>query len=245
MRDLGRTGKRVSLLGVGSAPLGEPDVTQGEADRIVHASIGAGINYFDTAPIYEAAELRLGLALKGRRDKVILVSKVEATSKQDAQWQVRDSLRKLQTDRLDAVHIHNVGRTDRFPSMEVLLGPEGALAGLEEYRKQGIIGHVGLTCHMRPKRALPVLETGRIELVMCAANFVDLHTYDFEGTVFDAARRRGLGIVAMEARWARALRSMASWRRDTMLRPCGMRSGYQAFQWPSLGCDAWATWRPR
>ncbi len=197
-RALGKTGATVSLLGIGSAPMGEAGMPQQEVDRILAAAIEAGINYIDTAPIYELAEVRLGKALKGRRDKVFLVSKVEATSKQDAQWQVRDSLRKLQTEYLDAVHIHNVGRTDRFPSMDVLLGPDGALEGLKEFKKKGIIRHVGLTCHLRPRRALPVIESGAIELVMCAANFVDVHTYDFEGTVFEAARKRGLGIVAMK-----------------------------------------------
>ncbi|MBI3683711.1 MAG: aldo/keto reductase [Acidobacteria bacterium] len=188
----------MSWLGIGSAPMGDADAAQQEVDRIVAAAIDEGINYFDTAPIYEQAEVRLGRALKGKRQKVFLVTKVETTTRQDAQWQVRDSLRRLETDYLDAVHIHNVGRTDRFPSLEVLLGPDGALEGLKELKKKGIIRHIGMTCHLRPKRALPVLETGAIELVMCAANFVDVHTYNFEGTVFEAARDRGLGIVAMK-----------------------------------------------
>jgi hypothetical protein len=197
-RKLGNTGFDVSVLGLGTAPLGEADVTQPEVDRLVGALIDAGINYVDTAPIYEQSEVRLGRSLKGKRSSVFLVSKVEATSKQDAQWQVRDSLRKLQTDYLDAVHIHNVGRTDRFPSMEILLGPEGALAGLKELKQKGVIRHVGMTSHLRPRRAMPVLETGDIELVMCAANFVDVHTYNYEGTVFEAARKRGIGVVAMK-----------------------------------------------
>jgi hypothetical protein len=197
-RPLGETGLQVSLLGVGTAPLGWPATTEAEVDRVVGAAIDEGINYFDTAPIYQLAELRLGKALKGRRDKVVLVSKVEATSKQDALWQIEESLRKLQTDHLDAVHIHNVGRTDRFPSMEVLLGEEGALAALREAKKKGLVRHIGMTSHLRPQRALPVLATGAIELVMCAVNFVDRHTYNFEGTVFAEARKRGLGIVAMK-----------------------------------------------
>ena len=197
-RKLGKTGADVSLLGIGTAPLGDADVTQEEVDRILASAIGEGINYIDTAPIYGLAEIRLGHALKAKRKQVYLVSKVEATSRQDATWQLEESLRKLQTDYLDAVHIHNVGRTDRFPSMEVLLGPDGALQALRDAKKKGQIRHIGLTCHLRPKRALPVIETGDIELVMCAANFVDLHTYNFEGTVFEAARQRGLGIVAMK-----------------------------------------------
>ncbi|MEO7650560.1 MAG: aldo/keto reductase, partial [Bryobacteraceae bacterium] len=85
-RPLGKTGFAVSLLGFGSSPLGDADMTQAEADGLIAAAIGEGVNYIDTAPIYGAAEERLGIALKGRRDKVFLVSKVEATSKQDATW---------------------------------------------------------------------------------------------------------------------------------------------------------------
>jgi aryl-alcohol dehydrogenase-like predicted oxidoreductase len=197
-RKLGKTGREVSLLGLGSSPIGEPKLTQRDADEVVGALLDAGVNYFDTAPIYGRAEERLGRALKGKRDRVFLVSKVESTSKQDAAWQIEESLYKLQTDHLDAVHIHNVGRTDRFPSMEVLLGPDGALQALKDAKKAGKIRHIGLTCHLRPGRALPVIATGEIEFVMCAANFVDVHTYNFEGTVFAEAHKRGMGIVAMK-----------------------------------------------
>ena len=198
MRPLGKTGLDVSVLGIGTAPLGAPDIEQSAVNDVLSAALDNGINYLDTAPIYRQAERRLGPALKGRREKFVLVGKVEATSAQDATWQVQETLQKLQTDYLDLVHIHNVGRTDRFPDMELLLGPDGALQGLKNLKKKGVVRHIGLTCHLRPRRALPVLATGDIEAVMCAANFVDVHTYDFEGVVLDDARRRGLGVIAMK-----------------------------------------------
>lgn len=197
-RALGNTGIEVGILGIGTSPLGKPEVSQQEVDRVIAAAIDEGVNYLDTAPIYEMAERRLGRALQGKRDRFVLVSKVEATSKQDATWQLEESLLKLKTDYLDVVHLHNVGRTDRFPSLEVLTGENGALEALRIAKKKGLVRHIGLTCHLRPKRALPVIETGEIELVMCAANFVDRHTYNFEGTVFAAAARRGMGVVAMK-----------------------------------------------
>ena len=197
-RRLGRTSLEASLLGIGTAPLGAPEVTQQEVDRVLGAALDEGVNYLDTAPIYRQAERRLGPALRGRRDRFVLVTKVEATSRQDAEWQVQESLEKLQTDYLDLVHLHNVGRTDRFPDLDVLLGPDGALEALVQLKEKGVVRHIGMTSHLRPKRAFRVLETGKIEAVMCAANFVDVHTYDFEGTVFEAAREKGLGIVAMK-----------------------------------------------
>jgi aryl-alcohol dehydrogenase-like predicted oxidoreductase len=159
-RALGKTGAQVSLLGLGSARLGDAALTQADAYRTAGAALDSGIGYIDTAPIYGSAEERLGRALKGHRDRVFLVTKVETTSKQDAAWQIENSLRKLQTDHLDAVHIHNVGRTDRFPSLEVLLGADGAMAALRDAKKKGLIRHIGLTCHLRPARAIPVIETG-------------------------------------------------------------------------------------
>lgn len=198
MRALGKTGLSVGLLGIGTAPLGAPNVDQSTVNDVLSAALDHGVNYLDTAPIYRQAERRLGPALKGRRDKFVLVSKVESTSKQDATWQVQETLQKLGTDYLDLVHLHNVGRTDRFPSLDVLTGPDGALQGLRDLKEQGVIRHIGLTCHLRPQRALPVIETGEIEAVMCAVNFVDVHTYNFEGTVFEAAHKKGLGIVAMK-----------------------------------------------
>ena len=103
-RQLGKTGVEVCILGIGSSPFGAPEMTQREVNRIVDAAIDAGINYLDTAPNYQMAERRLGVALKGKRDQFVLVTKVEATSRQDATWFVEESLLKLQTDYLDIVH---------------------------------------------------------------------------------------------------------------------------------------------
>ena len=198
MRLLGKTGLKVSVLGIGTAPLGTPNVTRKEVDRVIGAAIDRGVNYLDTAPIYRQAERRLGPALKGKREKFVLVTKVEATSSQDAVWQVRESLQKCRTDYFDLVHVHNVGRTDRFPSLDVLLGEDGALAGLEKLKQDGVVRHVGMTCHLRPKRALPVMRSGRVEAVMSAVNYIDRHIYNFEETVFAEAAERGMGIVAMK-----------------------------------------------
>jgi len=197
-RPLGKTGLEVSILGIGTGSLGRPEVSQDEVNRVLDAALEAGVNYIDTAPIYGMAERRLGEALKGRREKFVLVTKSEATSARDANWYVRESLMKLKTDYLDVVHIHNVGLTDRYPSIDSLLGPNGALSALLKLKEKGVVRHIGMTTHLRPRRAYPVIATGDIEVVMCAANFVDRHTYNFEGTVFEEARRRGLGIVAMK-----------------------------------------------
>ncbi|MDE0265048.1 MAG: aldo/keto reductase [Bryobacterales bacterium] len=197
-RQLGKTGLEVGVLGIGTSPLGAQGVSQNEVNNVIAAAIDYGVNYLDTAPIYNQSERRLGPALKGKRDKFVLVTKVEATSKQDATWQVKESLQKTRAEYFDLVHLHNVGRTDRFPSLDILLGDDGALAGLEDLKRQGLVKHVGMTCHLRPRRALPVMRSGRVEVVMAAVNCIDRHIYDFEGTVFSEAAERGMGVVAMK-----------------------------------------------
>ena len=197
-RQLGKTGLEVGVLGIGTGPLGQKGVSQDEVNNVIAAAADYGVNYLDTAPIYNQAERRLGPALKGKRDKFVLVTKVEATSKQDATWQVKESLQKTRAEYFDLVHLHNVGRTDRFPSLDILLGEDGALAALEELKRQGLVKHVGMTCHLRPRRALPVMRSGRVEVVMAAVNCIDRQIYDFEGTVFSEAAERGMGIVAMK-----------------------------------------------
>lgn len=197
-RLLGHTGLKVGVLGIGASPLGREELSQAQVNDVIAAAVDHGVNYLDTAPIYGQSERRLGPALKGRRDRFVLVTKVEATSRQDATWQVQESLQKTQAEYFDLVHIHNVGRTDRFPSLDVLLGEDGALAGLEALKKRGLVRHIGMTCHLRPRRALPILRTGRVEAVMAAVNCIDRHIYNFEETVFQEAAERGLGIVAMK-----------------------------------------------
>ena len=197
-RPFGKTGMEVGVLGIGTSPLGRESVTQQDVNNVISAAADYGVNYLDTAPIYVQAERRLGPALKGKRDKFVLVTKVEATSKQDATWQVKESLQKTRADYFDLVHIHNVGRTDRFPSLDILLGDDGALAALEALKKQGLVRHIGMTCHLRPRRALPILRSGRVEAVMAAVNCIDRHIYNFEEILFREAAQRGLGIVAMK-----------------------------------------------
>jgi aryl-alcohol dehydrogenase-like predicted oxidoreductase len=197
-RRLGRINFQAGIFGIGAQFLGNYEATQANADRVIAEALDNGVNYIDTAPPYNLSEERLGIALKGRRDKVFLVSKVETSAKGDATYQIKDSLRKLKTDYLDCVHMHNVGREDRFPSLKQMLARDGTLGALLDAKKQGLIRHIGATCHMRAARALPVLETGEIELFMCTINFVDRHVYKFEEIVLPEARKRNIAVIGMK-----------------------------------------------
>jgi aryl-alcohol dehydrogenase-like predicted oxidoreductase len=197
-RRLGKINFQASILGIGAQHLGDDGVSQSHVDRVVGEALDSGVNYFDTAPPYNLSEERLGRALKGKRDKVFLVSKVETNARGDVMYQIRDSLRKLQTDYLDCCHIHNISRDDRFPKLEQVLAQNGTLAALLDAKKKGMIRHIGVTSHLRPARVLPALETGEIELLMCTLNHVERHIYGFEEKVLPECRKRNIGVIAMK-----------------------------------------------
>ncbi len=197
-RRLGKINFQAGMFGIGAQHFGDDGVEQSTVDRTVAEAIDNGVNYFDTAPPYGQSEERLGRALKGKRDKVFLVSKVETNAKGDALYQIRDSLRKLQTDHLDCCHIHNISRDDRYPKLEQALAKNGTLGALIEAKKQGMIRHIGVTSHLRPARVLPALETGEVDLLMCTVNHVERHIYGYEEKVLPECRKRNIGVIAMK-----------------------------------------------
>ena len=136
---LGRTGAMVSKLGIGTAQLGRDNLNVAQVTDIVAKAIDHGINYFDTAPNYVGgeSERRLGPALKGKRDKVFLVTKTESDTYEGTMELLEQSLRHMQTDHVDVVHLHNLGMASRWPDMEFAFSEKGALGALRKAREQG------------------------------------------------------------------------------------------------------------
>lgn len=194
-RPLGRIDRRVSLLGLGMAPLGFGGTSAAEAAALVNEAIDLGVTYIDVAPSYNDAEAKLGPVMRRRRDKVFLVTKVRAQTKEGVLREVRQSLRRMQTDYVDAVHLHNLGD---FDMKQTFGSPDGAFAGLKAAKAAGYLRYFGISGHMRPGRFVEALNTGEIDLVMVALNFVDRFTYNFEETVLPVAQRHRAGVAAMK-----------------------------------------------
>ena len=197
-RPLGKIGYNASIIGLGAQRLADRPLEQSVVDRIVAEAIDGGLNYVDTARGYGDSEKLLGPALKGRRDKVFLVTKTRSASREGALRDIEESLRLLKTDHVDCFHIHNIARDDRFPNLEQALSEDGVLGGVLEAKKRGMTRHVGCTAHLKAPRVLPVFATGKIELFMCNLNFVERHIYNFEDQVLPEAARRGIGVIAMK-----------------------------------------------
>jgi aryl-alcohol dehydrogenase-like predicted oxidoreductase len=185
---------RVAPLAFGTAPMGHAFYRPEPFEEVINTAIDAGINYMDTARLYDVAEERLAPILARRRKEVFLVTKTWANTRDDALRSLEKSLSLMGVDSVDLCHMHNVSQYTR----EEALGKGGLLEGLQEARKRGWIKHIGCTGHMQPDRFIPVIETGEIEVLMVAMNFADCYTYNFEEKVLPTARKHGCAIVCMK-----------------------------------------------
>lgn len=195
---LGRTGVEVSKLGIGCAYFQRDKVTADDVGATLRRALELGVNYLDTAPTYGTAEEKMGPAIREIRDRVFLVTKTEDPT-YDGTWKLlKQSMKRLQTDRLDLVHLHNFGDAGLWGDHKLVFGDGGAMGALREAKKQGVVRFIGASGHLHPTRFHEALDSGEIDVLMNAVNFVVQHTYDFEHKVWSRARHMNLGLVAMK-----------------------------------------------
>jgi hypothetical protein len=194
-RVLGRTGRKVSTLALGTWPCGKSSEVDVEAiGKLVHESLDLGINFIDAANVYGKAEKAIGIALQGRRDDVFLTSKVWADTAEEAEQSLEYSLQKLRTEYVDLMYIHSIGNRD----VETVLGKGGSLEYLLNKKKEGVVRHIGISGHHYPDKFLPLIATDKIDVLMVAMNYVDRHTYGFETKVLPEALKHKMGVACMK-----------------------------------------------
>jgi aryl-alcohol dehydrogenase-like predicted oxidoreductase len=200
MRPLGKTGVQVSAIGVGGYHLGSADDLS-EAKRIVHEAIDAGINFFDNCWDYHdgKSEEWLGEALRGKRDKVVLMTKVctHGRKKPVAMKMLEESLRRLQTDHLDVWQIHEVIYDD---DPDLIFAPDGAIEALAQAKKEGKVRFVGFTGHKDPSIHLKMLSHDfPFDTVQMPLNCLDASFRSFETRVLPELNRRGIAPLGMKS----------------------------------------------
>ncbi len=202
---LGRTGIEVSALGIGCAYFQRAHVDSDDVQETLKRALELGVNYLDVAPNYGNEEIgfseeKMGPSLADRafRDRFFLVSKTEEETR-DGTWRLLEqSLKRLQTDRIDLIHLHNLGHEPRWTDLPKAFGPHGAMEALREARAQGIIRFIGASGHLHPSRFHYAIDSDEIDVLMNAVNFVVQHSYDFENKIWARARLKNLGLVAMK-----------------------------------------------
>jgi predicted aldo/keto reductase-like oxidoreductase len=203
-RILGHTGERVSAIGLGGWHLGLPTVDEQLSIRIVRTAIDRGVNFMDNSWDYNggASELRMGKALRdGYRDKVFLMTKIDGRSKREATRQLDESLRRLQTDRIDLVQHHEV---IRFEDPHRIFDAEGANAALVDARTQGKIRYIGFTGHKDPRIHLHTLEVAKehgftFDTVQMPLNVMDAHYRSFGKLVLPVLVKQKIGVLGMKS----------------------------------------------
>src|SRR4026207_1323671 len=161
MRTLGRTGVKVSLIGLGGWHLGFKSIDEELSIRIIRTAIDNGINFMDNCWDYNdgASEIRMGKALRdGYRERAFLMTKIDGRTKQDAAKQLDESLKRMQVDHIDLVQHHEILR---YEDPHRIFDDEGANAALLEARDAGKIRFIGFTGHKDPRIHLYMLEVAR------------------------------------------------------------------------------------
>jgi aryl-alcohol dehydrogenase-like predicted oxidoreductase len=203
MRTLGRTGVKVSLLGLGGFHLGIPREDK-EAVRIVHAAMDHGVTFLDNCWDYNGgkSEERMGLALAepGRRPKAFVMTKLDGRTRQSAEQQLEQSLKRLRTDHIDLVQVHEVIRME---DPDRVFGPGGAIEALVAAKKAGKLRFIGFTGHKDPSIHAHMLDTAAkhgfvFDSVQMPVNVMDAHYKSFAKTIFPMARTTETAVLGMK-----------------------------------------------
>ena len=203
MRTLGRTGERVSAIGLGGFHLGKPDLREAESIRILRTAIDAGINFLDNSWDYNdgRSEVRMGKALRdGYRERAFLMTKIDGQTRTAATRQIKESLRRLQTDIIDLLQFHEIIRKED-PGR--IFAEDGAIEAALEAKDAGRIRYVGFTGHKSPTIHLTMLETAanhgfRFDTVQMPLNVMDAHFESFEKKVLPVLVKDGIGVLGMK-----------------------------------------------
>src|ERR1700761_2120037 len=199
VRSFGKHSDQISVLGLGGHHLGDAE-DEKTAIRIVHEAVDGGVIFFDNCWEYNRgkSENWMGKGLKGRRDRVFLMTKV-CTHGRDASLGIQmleESLRRLQTDYLDLWQIHGVC-FDNDPELFIRKG--GAAEALEAAKKSGKVRFVGFTGHKKPEIHLKMLDTGfPFDSVQMPLNAFDANYRSFEKLVLPELNRRGIAPLGMK-----------------------------------------------
>ena len=202
-RTLGRTGERVSAIGLGGFHLGKPELSEAQAIRIIRTAIDAGLNFLDNSWDYNrgASERRMGKALEGGyRTRAFLMTKIDGQTKEAAAAQIDESLRRLRTDVVDLLQFHGIVRME---DPDRIFAEGGALEAALEARDEGRIRFIGFTGHKSPAIHRKMLETAashrfRFDTVQMPLNVMDAHFQSFEKEVLPILVKEEIGVLGMK-----------------------------------------------
>jgi aryl-alcohol dehydrogenase-like predicted oxidoreductase len=192
-RSLGRTGAMLSMIGFGGIVV--RDATPEEASEIVKFAIDSGINYFDVAPSYGDAEIKLGPALEPYRKNIFLACKTGKRTKVDARTELEQSLKRLRTDHFDLYQFHAV---TSLADVDIILGTGGAMETFLEAKKEGKIRYIGFSAHT-VEAAMALMDRFAFDTILFPVNYTTWNGANFGPQVLERAREKKMGILALKS----------------------------------------------
>jgi predicted aldo/keto reductase-like oxidoreductase len=192
-RPLGKTGEYLSIIGLGGIVVSLEE--QEHANQVVREAYEAGINYFDVAPTYNDAELKLGPALEPYRKNVFLACKTVERDRAGSEKELNQSLGRLRTDYLDLYQVHGLESKEE---VEKAFGPDGAMETFIRAKKEGKTRYLGFSAHS-VEAALAAMDNYDFDTVLFPVNFGCWFKGNFGPQVIEKARAKGMGILALKA----------------------------------------------
>ena len=209
-RNLGKTGFRVGIFGLGGQGALEKANNEAIAVPVIEKSLELGVNYFDTSAIYGGperwSERYLGKALKGRRDQVFIASKTKERTRDAALKNLEQSLKLLDTDHLDTWQLHDVGTLDE---VDQIFGKGGTMEAFLQARDQKMVRHLGVTGRFRPDALIESIGRFPFDTILMGLNAADKYYYSFAKDLLPLAVEKRMGIIGMKV-MARG-RILSSW----------------------------------
>jgi uncharacterized protein len=201
-RKLGRTGEKVSMVGLGGYHIGkQPD--EQESIRIIRTALDSGINFLDNCWDYNdgQSEVRMGKALRdGYRQRAFVMTKIDGRTKKAAAQQLEESLQRLQTDHIDLLQFHEIIRME---DPERVFAAGGGMEAVVAAQKAGKVRYIGFTGHKSPDIHLKMLETAdahhfHFDTVQMPLNVMDAHYNSFQQKVLPVLVKKEIGVLGMK-----------------------------------------------
>ena len=192
-RTLGKTGIQISAIAYGG--IVSMDASQAESDRYVAWALDQGINYFDVAPTYGDAQLKLGNSLIPYRDKITLACKTKARTKDEALALFEESRKLLHTDYFDVYQMHEITTME---DVDIAFGPGGVMELMPELKAKGLVKNLGITAH-NEDAALRAIDLFDFDTVLFPFNWMMHMGHGMGSRLIVKAREKGMGVLCMKS----------------------------------------------
>ena len=195
LRTLGRTGVKVTIMGLGGEGILRTYGHDREAYELINRALDLGVNYCESARAYSGSESYYGKALKERRKGVFLTSKSHARDKTGALAHLHETLKNMQTDHLDLWQVHDMRTRE---DIREVFGPGGAMEAFVQAKEKGLTRFIGVTGHHDPSILKQCIGMADFDTVLMPVNPAEMHYKSFIETVLPAAEKKRMGIIGMK-----------------------------------------------